>query len=314
MTRLLSRSAVLGAFLVCSALAVFASSEEIQLHVRSWNVESGGADPEVIAEQIAEAEGIHLWGLSEVANVQDAKAFQEAAGSGESGTFKRIVGTTGRSDRLAILYDSDTLQFLDREELGHINIGRRVRAPLVARFKGKRTGQVFKFMVNHLYRGDASARHRQATLLNKWAREQSVPVIACGDWNFDWHFQTGDDPDSRDKGYDNLTKDDVFIWVRPEVLIPTQISDHNSVLDFVFVSGEASGWTAVSTIIVTPGDFDTDNIPVHSDHRPVDCVFSLDAAPSSPTETVDVSNAAILARIRELEEELQRLRQIVEEQ
>lgn len=47
-------------------------------------------------------------------------------------------------------------------------------------------------MVNHLYRSNNERRHAQAQGLNEWARSQTLPVIATGDYNFDWHFQTGD--------------------------------------------------------------------------------------------------------------------------
>lgn len=96
------------------------------------------------------------------------------------------------------------------------------------------------FMVNHLYRSKATKRHEQATGLNDWAKTQTLPVIAVGDYNFDWSIPTGDT--NHDKGYDNMVINGVFTWVRPETLVKTHCSHHNGVLDFVFVSGDAQSW------------------------------------------------------------------------
>ena len=38
-------------------------------------------------------------------------------------------------------------------------------------------------MVNHLYRTKEARRHLQADLLNEWASQQQLPVIAVGDYN-----------------------------------------------------------------------------------------------------------------------------------
>jgi len=73
-----------------------------------------------------------------------------------------------------------------------INVGGNVRAPLVAQLRLKPAGPEFLFMVNHLYRSNTEWRHEQARLLNAWARSQTLPVIAVGDYNFDWDVSNGD--------------------------------------------------------------------------------------------------------------------------
>jgi endonuclease/exonuclease/phosphatase family metal-dependent hydrolase len=78
----------------------------------------------------------------------------------------------------------------------------------VAHFRLKPAGPELLFMVNHLYRGNADGRHEQARLLNAWAREQTIPVIAVGDYNFDWDVTTGETV--HDQGYDLLTAEGVF--------------------------------------------------------------------------------------------------------
>ena len=60
--------------------------------------------------------------------------------------------------------------------------------------------------------------------------------MAVGDYNFDRDVRTGDTV--HDRGYDLLTVDGVFTWVRPPQLIRTQCS-FDSVLDFVLVAGDA---------------------------------------------------------------------------
>jgi endonuclease/exonuclease/phosphatase family metal-dependent hydrolase len=297
------------AAVLVAAGAAPASAEVITLRVVAWNVESGDADPEVISERIVAEDGVDIWGLSEVAHADDAETFAVAAEDGESADFEAVVGTTGGQDRLVIVYDTTRLEQKGVQELHAMNIGGNVRAPLVAHFRGKTTGKEFLFMVNHLYRGSAAGRHTQSQMLNAWAKEQELPVIAVGDVNYDWHFQTGDT--DHDDGYDLLTKDAVFTWVRPDVLVPTNASGHKSVLDFVFVSGEAAGWTFESQILVQTGDFPDD--AEKSDHRPVDCLFTLDTAITPPPGPGDGSSRAqLLQRLATLEQELQALRELIE--
>lgn len=162
---------------------------------------------------------------------------------------------------------------LSSEELSNINIGGNVRAPLVLHLKEKDSGQELLFMVNHLYRSDADARHSQAQLLNDWAAQQTLPVVTVGDFNFDWDVQTG----QHDKGYDLMVADGRYEWVKPETLVTTQCSGwpcaFESVLDFVFVAGPAKNWLASSDIVVADGDFPDDETT--SDHRPVRVTLNL---------------------------------------
>lgn len=292
--------------------AVELSAEEIQLRVVGWNVESGDSSPATIAQRIANEEAVDIWGLSEVPDADTARQYETAAEVGENADFQTIVGTTGDRDRLVVLYNANRLKRIAVEELHSMNIGGRVRAPLVVTFEGRTTGKRFLFMVNHLYRSRATRRHEQARKLNQWARNQPLPVIAVGDYNFDWHYQSGDR--DRDRGYDLLTEGGVFTWVRPDRLIPTNASGHQSVLDFVFVCGDAAGWTFESTILEEEGDFPDDDRK--SDHRPVDAIFRLETTSPEPPMTGDeeraVTKAELLDRIRHLESEIADLRRLVE--
>ncbi|MCB0186373.1 MAG: lamin tail domain-containing protein [Caldilineaceae bacterium] len=137
-------------------------------------------------------------------------------------------------------------------------------------------------MVNHLYRSRDDERHQQATLLNDWAARQTLPVIAVGDYNFDWDLLSG----RHDAGYDRMTAGDRFVWARPATLVTTQCSgwpcEFNSVLDFVFTAGAAQIWRAEAEIVVVPGDFPDDDTT--SDHRPVLARFWPDE-PRAPVAT-----------------------------
>ena len=97
---------------------------------------------------------------------------------------------------------------------------------------------------------------------------QTLPVIAVGDYNFDWEVGNGDAgvDRTRDDGFYLLTADGVFSWVRPGRLVRTQDNSFNSVLDFVFVAGDTWTCEVESEIIERPGDFSNDHQT--SDHRP----------------------------------------------
>lgn len=254
---------------------------DLDFQVVGWNIESGQASPGTIAQQVTnDFTGIELWGFSEVQSDRVAELMELAAEEGEGTDMERIVGTTGRSDLLSILYDTGRFELLEAFELVDINIEGRVRAPLVAHLRGRQSGVAFFFMVNHLYRGDAQGRHLQSQMLNEWAAAQTDPVIAAGDYNYDWHVERGDQ--DHDAGYDYLTANGVFEWLRPEVMVTTHDSHYNSVLDFIFVAAteaQRQHWSGYSEVIVRDGDFPNTNLT--SDHRPVFATFHY-----SPTERV----------------------------
>ncbi|WP_413168204.1 endonuclease/exonuclease/phosphatase family protein [Capilliphycus salinus ALCB114379] len=245
-----------------------------QLSVIGFNVESGDADPNYIANQyIKPIRGVDLWGFSEVQNQSWADRFESAIEINNQADFKSLLGTTGNADKLAIVYNSNQLNLIKKEELNQINIGGSVRAALVGHFQVKSTGQEFLFMVNHLYRTNDRSRHEQARLLNRWAQKQTLPIIAVGDYNFDWDVKNGDS--KRDPGYDLLTENDVFTWVRPQEIIATHCSTrYNTVLDFVFISSRPKPISASSKILYPEADYCPDT-PQKSDHRPVQATFVL---------------------------------------
>lgn len=64
-------------------------------------------------------------------------------------------------------------------------IGETGRAQLWVQLRERATGIEFIVMVNHLHRSNDNIRHRQAQALNGWVAEQTLPVIAVGNYNYD---------------------------------------------------------------------------------------------------------------------------------
>ena len=264
------------AILICGSITAFAAED---ITVIGWNAESGDANPAVVAARIAEIDGCDIWGICEVQNSSWASAFEDAAEVDENADFKAILGSTGGADRMLIIYDSDRFDRLDDFELHRINLGGRVRAPLVAHFRIIGTDAEFLFMVNHLYRSRDFRRHEQARLLNLWASQQTLPIIAVGDYNFDWSVAVGEKV--HDEGYDEMIKDGHFTWIRPSKLKKTQASpNYNSVLDFVFLGGDSWTWKAQSAILKRDAtDTNDDSFPDDgqtSDHRPARAKIQID--------------------------------------
>jgi len=301
-----------------------AQEGHVSFRIAGWNMESGESDDTVLRRQLGEKQGVHVWGLSEVRDADALAEFTRGAEEGETGDYTLVLGSTGGADRLAIIYSAERFEFLGQEELFDIQPTSGQRAPLVAHLRGRQTGRDFKFMVNHLARGNAGARLEQARRLNAWAREQRLPVMAVGDYNFDFHVNFGDQGD-RDAGFDAMIRDAAFVWVRPARLVKSQADDaFMSVLDFVFVANPPPCWTGVSRILERDGDteaieVDFDDDRQQTDHRPVDAVFSFNPAPD-PDDTVgdDEDEGAafdrdeVRRRLDELERSLHELREFIE--
>jgi endonuclease/exonuclease/phosphatase family metal-dependent hydrolase len=264
------------------SLACLPAWGQEQLSVVCWNVESGGSDPAVIAQRIKVLQArfhCDAWGFSEVHDQAWADQFAQAAGAAAGTRFQTILGTTGvygrrnqQDDRLLIVYNPARLQLIEHFELHRINSGNRNRAPLVARFKHKSAGRELLFMVNHLARTDNALRHAQARELNRWAADQELPIVAVGDYNFDWRVAGfGED---RDAGFDLFQAGGVFTWVRPNTYVYTQESEYRSILDYVFIAGRDTWtWRSESEIVVEEGDFPDDTTT--PDHRPVQATITL---------------------------------------
>ncbi|MCC6167725.1 MAG: lamin tail domain-containing protein [Caldilineaceae bacterium] len=259
------------------------------LTLAGWNVESGGALQSVVADRIASFDGVDIWGLSEVLQV-DAEAYEFGAEEGEGADFASLLGTTGGADRLLLIWNAGRFEQTGGGELHDIALGGR--APLYVQLRNQTTLDELIILVNHLHRANATARSQQAQLLNDWAGTQDLPLIALGDYNFDWDLK---DDLKHDIGYDLLVADGVWHWVRPNELVTTQCSGwpcrYRSVLDFVFVAGDAQNWPAQTEIVAVENDFPDDNTT--PDHRPVRVTFwTVPGSGPTPTPVMPTANGS----------------------
>ena len=293
---------------VCLSIAqVTANADEFR--VLAWNVESNRpgqppvSDSTVISNELIEMlespkTRSQILALSEV----EPRAVLNLAAAAKRGLGQEIDFVTSASggfldsDTLMLVVDSSRFKILDAFELhryagikgnsvvdnpDYQNIGSvRARSPLVARLVDLKSNEKFWITVNHLARGDAELRTQQAIMLRKWAKELDAPVIAAGDFNFDYDFKTKQGND----GFKAMLQGGVWKWLKPDPLVDTNWSDDryvtdrrvdrypDSMLDFVFVANQAKQWKGESDVVVRPGDFpDSDRT---SDHRPVIAVFN----------------------------------------
>ena len=240
----------------------------------SWNIESEGNDPELIAEQLAEFNHHDVIGLTEVL-AENFSRYRDALGK----KFRYAYSKTGFNDRMMILFNTDKFELVRSFELDEINFERRYRSPLVVHLQDKPSGTEFMVMINHLARGKAEVRQRQAQQLVDWARDQTIPLVAIGDYNFDYVFDTENGNDA----FRIFLRDNIWRWVKPDELIDTNWFDPEpdgkdnypgSMLDFAFVAGSATEWNAACKIIVRDGDFPDG--PRQSDHRPYELLLTRD--------------------------------------
>ena len=240
----------------------------------SWNVESDGANADVICNQLSElnqSDRYDVIGLTEV-KPPDWKKFRSALGEHYRYEFSR----SGFSDRMQILFNTNVFEEVRHFDLKKINLLNRYRAPLVVQLRHLKTGREFLVMLNHLARGKAGIRQQQAELLVQWARDQTLPVIAIGDYNFDYVFETK----KGNPAFKKMLKDNVWEWVQPDQMIDTNWYDElgdgeddypGSMLDFAFVANAAKTWKKTCRVIVRDGDFPDDEST--SDHRPFELEF-----------------------------------------
>jgi endonuclease/exonuclease/phosphatase family metal-dependent hydrolase len=263
--------------LMPSALSDVVSENKIPLSILAWNVESGGADPEVIAKRLTRLDDFDIVCLSEV-NPDDFQTFEDAKGP----DFDAVNSKTGNEDRLQIIYNQKRFELLQAVELDRhgdyvMNNGGH-RSPTAVRLKDRVSGKSFVVMVNHLARGNADFRKMQAIGLREWARDQDVALINIGDFNMDYEFASGKGNDALDE----ILRDNIWKWVEPKTWIDSNWWDpegdgidnfDGSLLDFAFVAGPAKTWNPHCEVMVELGDFPDDAST--SDHRPIALRLSI---------------------------------------
>lgn len=253
-----------------------AVTSDASIRILMWNIESEGADIDVIAEQVLELDKYDLYGFTEV-HPREWPAIKQAMGD----DFDFWYSNTGNNDRTAYAINKERFEIIKKQELGKfgelvLNPG-NYRSPHIYELRDRKTDTQFVVVLNHLARGKAEIRQQQAEGLRQWAGSMDTPIIAIGDYNFDYVFAT----EKGNKAFDIFLADDTFAWVKPDPLVDSNWYDGDgdgqddypgSILDFAFVAGDAKNWNPVSRVIVRDGDFPDDDRT--SDHRPIELIVT----------------------------------------
>lgn len=261
-----------GAQMHAKSVASQAQARRKEIRILAWNIESDGSDPNVILEQLRASDmpEYDILALSEVPE-EDAINFAYETWDRDNGKW----GTTGGNDTLVLSWSNRFLlvRIGELKEYGGVELAPGNHcAPLYVHLSERATGQQFIVMNNHLARSNADLRTQQASALVEWARDQTLPVIAVGDYNMDYDFPTGEG----NEAFAAILQDGVFKWIQPEKFVDTNWADGDgdgldnypdSMLDFAFVAGQAMDWNVTSRVVVRKGDFPDDEET--SDHRPV---------------------------------------------
>ena len=274
MNSALRKLACLGALAGCMISGPVAAQEKTvpKFTLLDWNVEAGGGAVPTILDQLKALEPFDVMGLSEVPAAEADKFTSRWPGE------NFILGSAGGNARLLLAWNPQVFDKVSTQELKKVaeqEFAPGIQAaPLVAQLRHKSSGQELMVVMLHLARGSAELRKKQSLLLIDWAKQQTLPVIAMGGFNFDYDFVKHKGNES----FDAFTAVDTFQWIKPVKWVDSNWSDRNkdgkddypdSILDYVFASGVAKDWQLSCEIIVRPGDFpDTDST---SDHRPVVC-------------------------------------------
>jgi endonuclease/exonuclease/phosphatase family metal-dependent hydrolase len=280
-----------------------------EFRILAWNVESNRpnqpavSDPATIGSQLKELcrspdTRPTIVALSEV-EPKTFDGFRASVAEGIGSDVDHVTSASGGfmdSDSLMLIADKNRFEILDSIELhryagiaANFNISDandaelgalRARSPLAVKLLDKSRSERFWVIVNHLARGEADLRTDQAKMLCKWAEDHPEPIIAVGDFNFDYdfHTQAGND------GFKAMMAGEVWTWLKPDPLVDSNWSDDrrvrdrrvdrypDSILDFAFVANSAKKWNGKSSVVVRDGDFPDDEKT--SDHRPLISKFT----------------------------------------
>jgi len=291
-------------FLVASLLSITSSSRGDEFRILAWNVESNRpnqppvSDIQTLGAQLKElckstSTRSSLVALSEV-DPRSFETFRVSVAEGWGSDVDYVTSASGGfmdSDSLMLIADKKRFDIIDSIELhryagivANFNISEakdpefgtmRARSPLAVKLLDKVQGKQLWIIVNHLARGEVQLRTDQAKMLRKWAEDHTGPIVAVGDFNFDYDFKSKAGND----GFKAMVEGNVWTWLKPEPLVDSnwsddrRVTDHrvdrypDSLLDFAFVANEAKDWKGESDVIVRDGDFPDDDKT--SDHRPI---------------------------------------------
>ncbi|MEQ8837339.1 MAG: endonuclease/exonuclease/phosphatase family protein [Lacipirellulaceae bacterium] len=245
------------------------------LDVLSWNVESEGADPEIIARQLAELPRADAYLLQEV-DARDIGRYAAAIRDKYGRSYKYYVSSLGGRDRLAAIVDTSKFHIRSYTELMSFRNYRlndySHRSPLVTHIQRKSDQQEFLLVTVHHARRNEDLRKEQSVGLSEWAKAQPLPVILAGDCNFDYDINAK----RGNASYQAFLATNVWTAPTLEKDVDTNYDDRDrdgrddypgSRLDFAFVKSNGKPLNAKLEIIVRPGDFP--DTKATSDHRPL---------------------------------------------
>ena len=265
--------------LVCLILIILATGSPAtaaeSFRMIAFNIERGyksDAELATVLAIMAEIGPADIWALSEVSG-NDKDTIIQSLGP----AYSAVRGTRG-SDYLLIAYNRDRFSLVDDGEVFLTELSGGQRKPLWVKLRSEASGAEFYVLANHFIRGsgDDPRRLGEAEDLNRWAMNNS-PAIALGDFNLDFDVNYTDAERSRgqrqqSRAYAALLNDDVWVWVRPDTIQPTQCdARYDSVLDFAFVAGDAKNWPRESKII----DIGCNDTAERPDHLPVELVITV---------------------------------------
>ena len=241
-----------------------------------WNLESGGSNQATIEEIIKKHSKCDVFGFTEVAGRETLDGIAKAAEAASGRRYSYVISNTSptgpanAADFLGLMWNVGKLDLIRIEELYALKLGGG-RAPLIGHFEIKPNGKAFILMVNHLHRGSAEKRLKQADAIHDWAKGITVPAITLGDFNMD--CVVSDDRSSITEcgaAFHALTDDGTWKWVKPSPLHETHCSRYKGKLmiyDFVLTAGPAQSWNATAEVLEQTG-YCPDS-PTKPDHMPL---------------------------------------------
>ena len=239
----------LAAAVVLAAWGLAAARAE-EFRLLAWNVESNRpgqppvSDPDVVAGQLtgllrADGTRAQIVALSEV-EPKTVERYRRAVAEGIGGEVDFVTSASGGyadSDTLMLAVDARRFRIdevfelhryagiranftVDEEsssEFGSV----RARSPLIARLHDLATGSSFWLITVHLARGEKELRVDQARALRRWAAERDEPVVAAGDFNFDYEFATA----RGNPAFDAMLEGSTWEWIKPDPLVDSNWSE-----------------------------------------------------------------------------------------
>ncbi len=249
------------AFLVLVLTHCASKQEPLAFVAIGYNVEAGykpAAQLETVAELIESAPKADLYLLSEL-SLSWAQPLAQGMGDYAVVTSNGAIETT---DSLGLFFNPNRFELEQQTELP-FGVHRYERPALIVQLKEKQTGRSLIVVGNHLMRGEAPLRQQQARLLSEWAAKQRLPVVALGDYNFDYDVVQG----QGNPAFDLFMSSGQWQWVKPETLVKTNCdARYNSVLDFIFIHGNYQ--SAEAKILYPEPEYCSDETR-RPDHRPV---------------------------------------------